>query len=245
MTDTKKKRTWKQKARRTLLLLLLLILAAAAAVMWVNWQVVSVGKAQLAWRDQGDSALPEGEALEQLAALDAQCVLVLGAGIRDEETPTDMLRDRLDTGIALYRAGLAPKILLTGDNGTEAHNELHVMLRYCLDAGVPAEDIFCDHAGFSTSESIVRAAETFGVKRAIVVTQRYHEFRALFLAEGLGIDAMGVSSDQHTYADLLPQEVREILARNKDFLLLKTGQLTAVGGDPYDITGDGSITHGE
>ncbi|MBQ1396054.1 MAG: YdcF family protein [Eubacterium sp.] len=242
---TKRKRKQKNKAGRFFLVLLLLLLAVAAAVLGVNGKVVSTGMDRLAWRDEGEGTLPEGEALERLQALDAQCVIVLGAGILDEETPTDMLRDRLDTGIAMYRAGLAPKILLTGDNGTEVHNELHVMLRYCLDAGVPAEDIFCDHAGFSTSESVVRAAEIFGVERAIIVTQRYHEFRALFLAEGLGIDALGVSSDQHVYADLISQEVREILARNKDFLLQKMDRLIAMDGEPIDITGDGTVSHGE
>ena len=135
-----------------------------------------------------------------LREFDAECILVLGAGIIDAKTPTPMLKDRLDLGIELYKAGAAPKILLSGDNGQVGHNELHVMLSYVREAGVPEEDIFCDHAGFSTYDSLYRAQSIFGVERALVVTQRYHEYRALYIGEALGLEVRGASADQERYS---------------------------------------------
>ncbi len=175
----------------------------------------------------------------------ADCILILGAGIVDSETPSKILRDRLDAGIALYKANVAPKILLSGDNGTYEHNEIHVMLNYCLDAGVPAEDVFCDHAGFSTSESMVRAGTIFNVKKAVIVTQSFHEYRALFIANHLGIEAIGFSSDQKRYSTYAYDNAREIAARVKDYLKLCFKMNDAVGGEVIDIHGDGTVSHGE
>ena len=174
------------------------------------------------------------EALKAIEELNPECIIVLGCAIEDYETPTDMLRDRLDAGIALYRQGVAPKILLTGDNGQVEYNEIHTMLVYTLQAGVPPQDVFCDHAGFSTSESMIRAANIFSVKRAVVVTQRYHEYRALYNAEKMGIEALGVSASQERYLGQPLREMRELLARNKDFLLFNFGNPTAVGGEKID-----------
>lgn len=191
-----------------------------------------------------DEAIPE-EVLAEIKELDPECIIVLGCGLKDRETPSDMLRDRLDAGIALYRQGVAPKILLTGDNGQVEYNEIHAMLVYTLGEGIPPEDVFCDHAGFSTSESMIRAVNIFSVERAVVVTQRYHEYRSLFNAEKMGIEALGVSAAQSKFRHQAMQEVREILARNKDFLLFNFGNPEAVGGEKIDITGDGSVSHGE
>lgn len=180
-----------------------------------------------------------------LKEINPDCIMVLGCAVEDYETPTDMLRDRLDTGIALYNAGVAPKLLLTGDNGQIEYNEIHVMLNYCLDAGVPPEDVFCDHAGFSTSESMIRAVNIFSIKSAVIVTQKYHEYRALYNAGKMGIKALGVSASQEKYAGQPYREFRELLARNKDFLLFSIGNPEAVGGEKIDIKGDGRISHGE
>ena len=177
--------------------------------------------------------------------VDADCIIVLGAGIVDAETPSPMLKDRLDTGILLYKNNVAPKILLTGDNGTEEHNEIHVMLNYVKKAGVPEEDIFCDHAGFSTYDSMYRAKSIFEVERAVVVTQTYHEYRALYVAEKLGLEAKGVASDQEKYSGQSVRELREVLARIKDFgkCIIKPESL--LGGDVIPISGSGLSSHGE
>ena len=145
----------------------------------------------------------------------------------------------------LYEMGAAPKILLTGDNGTEGHNEIHVMLNYVIDAGVPKEDIFCDHAGFSTYDSMYRAEEIFGVSKLIVVTQTYHEYRALYIGEKLGLSAVGVASDQMVYSGQPVREMREILARVKDFFKTIGKPESVLGGEVIPISGSGIVSHGE
>ena len=104
-----------------------------------------------------------------------------------------MLRDRLDEGIALYKAGCAPKILMSGDHGSEYYNEVSVMKNYAIKQGVPSEDIFLDHAGFSTYESMYRARAIFGAEKVVIVTQKYHLTRAVYNAKNLGMDAYGVA----------------------------------------------------
>ncbi len=185
------------------------------------------------------------DADEALKELEADCIIVLGAGLKDSETPSTILKDRLDAGIRLYMEGYAPKLLLSGDNGTQGHNEIHVMLNYALNAGVPAEDIFCDHAGFSTYESMARAIDIFQVEKAIVVSQTYHLYRALYIGEKLGMELLGVGADQEEYSGQAYRELREIAARNKDFFLLLFNIGSAVGGDVIPITGNGEISHGE
>ena len=183
--------------------------------------------------------------IDKLDALDADCILVLGAGIKDSQTPSPMLKDRLDTAIMLYKAGVAPKLLLSGDNGTVAHNEIHVMLKYVKAAGVPEKDIFCDHAGFSTYDSMYRAKSIFQVKKAIIVTQTYHMYRALYIAEKLDLNVLGVASDQKKYRGQVKRELREILARDKDFFKVMVRPKSKVGGSAIPITGNGTVSHGE
>ena len=119
------------------------------------------------------------------------------------------------------------------------------MLKYCIDNGVPPEDVFCDHAGFSTSESMIRAKGIFCVEKAIIVTQKYHEYRALYIAKQAGFKAIGVSSDQKAYAGQVMRDIREILARNKDFHMYLLGKQSATGGEKISLSGDGRISHGE
>ena len=235
--------------KRLFLTIAALAVIALAVLMAVDLHVVNSGRSHLIYEytggsGDGASGIPEDKA-EEIKSFGADCILVLGAGIKDYETPTDMLEDRLETGISLYRAGAAPKILLSGDNGSQGHNELHVMLKYCLDAGVPAEDIFCDHAGFSTQESMLRARDIFLAERVIVVTQEYHEYRALYIGEKTGLRVSGVSASQRDHTWQVVRDAREVLARNKDFFMLLFGLENAVGGETYDLSGDGTATHGE
>lgn len=183
--------------------------------------------------------------MDTLTDFAADCIIVLGAGIEDECTPTPMLKDRLDTGIELYNQGAASKILLTGDNGQVGHNEIHVMLKYVKEAGVPSEDIFCDHAGFSTYDSMYRAIDIFQVKKAIVVTQKYHEYRAIYIAQKLGLEVLGVSSDQDSYIGQFARDIREVLARNKDFFKVRSGAAALLSGEVIPISGSGLVSHGE
>ena len=184
-------------------------------------------------------------AVDNLKNFDADCIMVLGCGIEDEETPSPMLKDRLDVGIELYKQGAAPKILLSGDNGTEKHDEIHVMLKYAKEAGIPDKDIFCDHAGFSTYDSMYRAGSIFNARRVIVVTQTYHQYRALYIGDKLGFEACGVASDQETYFGQSFRESREILARIKDFFKSMLRSKPTYGGDAIPISGSGISSHGE
>ena len=176
------------------------------------------------------------------------CVMILGAGIRSDGTPTLMLKDRLDTGIALYKSGKAVKILMSGDHATKEYDEVNAMKAYAIDAGIPEEDIFCDHAGLSTYDSVYRAKHIFGQNRLIIVSQSYHLFRALYIAGVLEIDASGVSADLHDYRfkyDLF-NYARESVARCKDAIFSIFKPQSQIGGDPIPITPEtnGNITNG-
>lgn len=179
---------------------------------------------------------------DQVSSEPRDCIIVLGAGVYGNGKPTKILQDRLDRGIELYKAGAAPKLLLSGDNGKANYDEVKVMRNYCLEHGVSAEDIFLDHAGFSTYESMYRARAVFGVNSAVIVTQHYHEGRSLYTARRLGIEAVGVSAVEKDYPGDERRAVREFLSREKAFVqcLLKTKPTFL--GDKIDIKGDGRVT---
>ena len=158
------------------------VLAVAAVVAATNAVTV------LATKDRIVSA-------EAAASFGADAIVVLGASVYADGTPSGILQDRLDDGIALYFAGAAPKIIMSGDNSTVSYNEVKAMKDYAVAQGVPSEDVFCDHAGFSTYESMYRAKHVFGAERIVVATQTYHLYRALYAAGGLGLEAVGVPSD--------------------------------------------------
>ena len=187
-----------------------------------------------------DRLLAPGEETPDMA----DCILILGAGVRDEGTPTPMLADRLDEGLRLYEEGAAPKLLVSGDHGQIDYDEVNVMRKYLMERGVPEEDIFMDHAGFSTYESMYRAKEVFGAERVIVVTQKYHIYRALYIAERLGLEACGANSDPRAYRGAFLNNVRETAARSKDVLTCLFKVRPTYGGERIDLSGDGRVTAG-
>lgn len=169
----------------------------------------------------------------------ADCAMVLGASVTANRTPSPMLRDRLDRGIELYKKGIVRKLLLSGDNGQVEYNEVETMKAYALKHGVKKQDIFLDHAGFSTYESVYRAQSVFQVKTMIVVTQQYHEYRALYIAEKLGVTAEGISATQKSYAGDTMREIREILARTKDLVKCVYKPEPTFLGSAIPISGNG------
>jgi len=183
--------------------------------------------------------------LEAADAPHAQCALVLGARVYDDGTPTPMLADRLQTGIELYRLGKVDKILLSGDHGQTDYDEVNAMLAYVLTRGVPDEDVFTDHAGFSTYDTMYRARDVFKVTSALVVTQEFHLARAVYTARKLGLEATGVAADIQPYADEERFAVRDWLARVKAVIQL---HLTHPGprylGPALPIDVDGRHTRG-
>lgn len=174
---------------------------------------------------------------------DVDCIIVLGCQVKDNGEPSGMLGDRLKRGIELYKSGAAPKIIMSGDHGQTIYDEVNTMKQVAIDAGVPSEDIFMDHAGFSTYESMYRAKEVFKAKKVIVVTQEYHLYRALYIAKELGLEAYGVHSDYDMYIGQTYREIREILARCKDFVKTILKPEPTFLGEAIPVSGDGNITN--
>ena len=173
----------------------------------------------------------------------ADCILILGAGVKDGK-PKPMLRDRLLAGIELYKSGAAKKIIMSGDHGRADYDEVNVMRAFALEQGVRAEDIFLDHAGFSTYDSVYRAKNIFGAENIIIVSQKYHLYRALYISEKLDVKAAGVSANLNTYGGQLKRDIREITARDKDFFKCIVKPEAEIMGDKIPLDGDGSITLG-
>ncbi len=221
----------KKQLKRAITVLFALLLLGTAAVFGLNAHVQGVAK---------DKIL-SAEEIRDFEGAD--CILVLGCKVREDGTPSDMLRDRLDTALSLFEADAAPKLLMSGDHGQKEYDEVNAMKDYALDAGVQSEDVFMDHAGFSTYESLYRAREIFDCKKIVIVTQKYHLYRALYIAESLGIEARGVAADLHAYGGQTGREVREILARNKDFFSCLFQAKPTYLGESIPISGNGDLTN--
>lgn len=173
---------------------------------------------------------------------DIDCIVVLGAGIWGDK-PSPMLEDRLLQAIDLYQNNVSSKIIMSGDHGKQDYDEVNTMKNFAIDKGVPSESIFMDHAGFSSYESIYRAKEIFGAKKIVIVTQKYHLYRALYIANQLGIEAYGVGAGPRQYVGATYRELREILARNKDFIKCIFKPEPTYLGDTIPVSGNGDITN--
>lgn len=174
---------------------------------------------------------------------DVDCILVLGCKVYDDGTPGGMLIDRLDCGVSLYKAGAAPKLLMSGDHGRKEYDEVNAMKSYAIGKNIASSDVFMDHAGFSTYESMYRLKDVFQAKKAVIVTQKYHLYRALYLAESMGIEAYGVPSDYHSYRGMLRMNIREALARVKDFFTSILKPKPKYLGEAIPVFGNGDITN--
>ena len=151
---------------------------------------------------------------------DVDCIIILGAGVWGDS-----------------------KIIMSGDHGREDYDEVNLMKNYAIEKGIPSEDIFMDHAGFSTYETMYRAKEIFKAKKVVIVTQNYHMYRALYDAKKLGLDAYGVCSDPRQYVGATYREIREILARDKDFVKCIFKPKPTYLGDEVPVSGNGDITN--
>lgn len=223
------------KMRRILCICLIVALALGivgiGAVLGINAYVVRSTSDQIISVE--DAALLE----------DFDCILVLGCKVKSNGVPSDMLEDRLRRGVELWEAGAAPKLLMSGDHGTMTYNEVQSMKQYAIDRNIASADIFMDHAGFSTYESIYRAKEIFQVQKILIVTQKYHLHRALYIANALGMEAYGVHADYRNYAGQDGMDFRELLARNKDFLTSIFKPKPTYLGEAIPIWGNGDLTN--
>lgn len=203
---------------RTILLIAVLFAAANSYIIFYSSQYIK--------------ALPKS----------ADCIIVLGAGVRKDGTPSPMLEDRLKIALSVYSKGISDKIIVSGDHGKESYNEVGAMKDYLTQNGIPEENIFMDHAGFSTYESIYRAKNIFGVESAVVVTQKYHLYRAVFDARKLGITAYGADAALRRYALQSKYSLRESIARAKDFLCIIFKPQPKFLGEAIPISGTGLVT---
>ncbi len=174
----------------------------------------------------------------------ADCIIVLGAGVYGDR-PSPTLAKRLDKALEIYNLGHTKKIIVSGDHGRKNYDEVNVMRDYLVSKGVEKENIFMDHAGFSTYDSMYRARDIFGVKTAIIVTQQLHLRRALYIANELGINCQGVDADDAIATVTKVQSVREYPARVKAYLqceILRSKPKYL--GEAIPIYGSGLVTEG-
>jgi vancomycin permeability regulator SanA len=180
--------------------------------------------------------------IDTATTFEADCILVLGAGVRGS-SPSPMLLDRLNQGIALFEAGASDRLLMSGDHGQTDYDEVNVMKRIAIEAGIPSSQIFMDHAGFSTYESLIRARDVFDVQRVIIVSQKEHLYRALMIADMLGLEAIGVAAEEIPYGGQWARDLRESVARIKDLVLTPFEPRPTYLGPVIPISGDGDLTN--
>ena len=173
---------------------------------------------------------------------DVDAIIILGAGVRNNR-PSLMLEDRLQKGLELYNNDVSGKIIVSGDHGSDDYDEVNIMKSYIICNGVPTSNVFMDHAGFSTYDSIYRAKEIFITKKIVIVSQEYHLYRALYIADKLGLEAYGVKAEPKEYYGDNYRELREIIARIKDFFKVIIKPKPTFLGDTIPVSGDGNITN--
>lgn len=172
-------------------------------------------------------------------------IIVLGAGIYKDGSLSPMLYDRVKTATVVSSKNSTEKYLLTGDHGKKEYDEVGSMKSTLIsDYNVLPENIFLDHAGFSTYDSMYRADSIFKIKSAVIVTQKYHLPRAIYLARKKGIDAYGVVADRpSSYVGMSYYKFREYLATTKDFIISLFNVKPTLPGNEIPISGDGRQTH--
>jgi len=175
--------------------------------------------------------------------VNADCILVLGAGVWDDNQPSPMLRDRLERSVELFDVGVAPYLVMSGDHGQQNYDEVNVMKDYAKNAAIDSNLIYMDHAGFSTYESLYRLKYIFEAEKVIIVTQKYHLYRALYIANALGLDAVGVAANEIRYGGQTIRDFREILARNKDFFVSLFKPKPTYLGEPIPLGSGGDLTN--
>jgi len=162
--------------------------------------------------------------------------LVLGTSEKGRQGgPNPYFENRIEAAAALYHAGKVEHLLVSGDNAHEEYNEPRFMRRALIDANVDSAHITLDYAGFRTFDSVVRAREVFGQQRFTIVSQRFHNERALYIAQQLGINAIGFNARDVGRIHGLRTQLRERGARVKVFLDLAFGVRPHFLGEPVTI----------
>lgn len=230
MLKKKKPGTMKRKLFNGLIMLILTGVLAFVSVSIINTYVKASVEDRIITPDEA-------------AQMDADCIIVLGAGVWDGGRPSPMLEDRLLQGIELYQNGASDRLLMSGDHGRKEYDEVNVMKQFAVERGIASEHVFMDHAGFSTYESLYRAKDVFEAGKVVVVTQKYHMYRALYIVDKLGLHAYGVASDPRRYAGQDLRDLREVLARVKDFFIVIVRPKPTYLGETIPVSGNGDLTN--
>ena len=208
---------------RALLILVLSVASLASGALWIVRMIV---RARAAGRVYADvSAVPP-----------APVALVLGAGLTRDGMPTLALYDRVATAVDLYKAGKVQKLLMTGDNRFVNYNEPEAMRKLAVQLGAPNDDIVLDYAGRRTYDSCYRAKEIFGVDQVVIVTQRFHLGRSIYLCDAMGIESVGMVADRRVYAAYRWWEMREMLATAAAWWDVHVGHPVPVLGERLPIS---------
>ena len=221
---------WLHYCKNLLKLGLILGVIGCLGLLTTNWYVINTTKAQILTK-------------ETIGDYNADCILILGAGVWANNEISPMLQDRLDKGIELAQAGLHTPLLMSGDHGQDNYDEVNPMKNYAIDQGLASSAIFMDHAGFSTYDSLYRAQAIFMAKKIIIVSQKEHLYRALYIARALGLEAIGVAAEPKIYGGQWVRDLRESLARVKDAVMVLFKPQSTLLGDPISLTGNGDITN--
>ena len=174
---------------------------------------------------------------------DADAILIFGCEVKPNGSLSLMLKDRVDKGIELYKSGVAPKVIVSGDHGRDDYDEVNAMKKYMIQNEVPSEDIFMDHAGFNTYDSMYRAKNIFNVNKCVVVTQKYHLYRSVYIGNALGMETYGVPAQDIKYVGQLGRDIREVLARDKDVIKCIFKPQATYMGDTIPVSSNGDITN--
>lgn len=243
-----------KKSRKIMLTILVIVVFIIASILSVSQHIKTLENDNIIGRYKEGTNTASDAIYKRATDFEAEAIIVPGAAILSDKTPSPVLKARLDVAVDLYNKNVARRILLTGDgdNSQDYYDEISSMLAYIKEQGIPDEDIFCDHKGYSTFESMVRAKQVFGINRAIVVSQTFHLPRAVYIGQKMDMKTRGIASDQ-----VGPKEInrgffrdenrelilREIMARNKDFFILKFKEKPNLTDEKIDINGDGTRTH--
>lgn len=195
----------KSNILKSIAFLLYLLVLLSIFVIVVNVNVVQNFKDKIYGIDDIESIFQNYE-----------CILILGAGVRDDGSPSPMLFDRLQTGKSAFLACEADFVFLSGDSESENYTETVTMRNELIKMGIEEDDIISDGYGLSTYESIWRIKYVYGFDKILIISQKYHLYRALYIANELGIDAIGIDAALRKYGKQPIYSLREYLARFKD-----------------------------
>lgn len=211
-------------------ILILILVLLGVTVLVINLYIINYSKKYILSEDD-------------LNNMHTDCIIVLGASVKADGTPSAMLEDRIEEGVVLYNAKVSSRIVMSGDHVNDNYDEVNVMKNYAINQGIPSNSIFMDHAGLNTYDSMYRLKKIFEVNSTVIVTQDYHLYRSIYLARKLGIEAYGVNSNPREYSGQFYRDMREILARVKDFFKVMGKPESTITGDKISIFGDGDSTN--